>query len=70
MGEYMTVAQLCNILQDWAHQGKAQSYVEVDGDLVIDKVELLPNNFINIKTKRKHEIDDYEVENPPGLWQC
>ena len=70
MGEYMTVARLCNILQDWAHQGHAQSYVEIDKDLEIDKIELLPNNFINIKTKRKHEIDEDMVKNPPGLWQC
>ena len=68
MDRYMTVAQLCNILQDWAHQGHAESCIEVDERLVVDRVELLPSGSLNIKTKKKEE--DVEMENPPGLWQC
>jgi hypothetical protein len=55
----MTVAELCDKLQNIAHAGNALKEVKNIEDIVLeeDGVYIIP----------KKEMD---IENPPGLWQC
>ena len=55
----MTVAELCNELQNIAHSGDAQKEVKNVAGIDVKK------DGVYIITK--NEVD---IENPPGLWQC
>jgi len=61
----LTISELCNQLQDIAHEGEAQSYVLVNGK-EIEKVRFGEDGYAHIITKSSTE----DLEEPPGLWQC
>lgn len=55
----MTVAELCDKLQNIAHSGDAQKEVKNVADIFIkeDGIYIIPKQ------------DEMDIENPPGLWQ-
>lgn len=55
----MTVAELCNKLQNIAHSGDAQKEIKNVDDILVreDGVYII---------SKQNEID---IEDPPGLWQ-
>lgn len=59
----MTVAELCNKLQDIAHQGYATMEVKD-----VDRVLLTSEGVYLIN--RQPELMEDIAENPKGLWQC